>query len=76
MIKEILLIFEKITSPSIIRKEININISFECSIISIQQLYLSIVLAQDRQKFSLMDRKSSALDFDIHLDGKTRVLLS
>lgn len=74
MIKEILLIFEKITSPSIIRKEI--NISFECSIISIQQLYLSIVLAQDRQKFSLMDRKSSALDFDIHLDGKTRVLLS
>lgn len=75
MIKEILLIFEKITSPSIIiRKEI--NISFECSIISIQQLYLSIVLAQDGQKFSLMDRKSSALDFDIHLDGKTRVLLS
>lgn len=74
MIKEILLIFEKITSPSIIREEI--NISFECSIISIQQLYLSIVLAQDRQKFSLMDRKSSALDFDIHLDGKTRVLLS
>lgn len=74
MIKEILLIFEKITSPSIIREEI--NISFECSIISIQQLYLSIVLAQDRQKFSLMDRKSSAFDFDIHLDGKTRVLLS